>query len=82
MDTGIQVLVWAAIAGHLAWLGLIIQGESPKGIRKYLGWPFLGLGFVFMFLIASEIVLNMLIGPIPGITAFVTAFGMWVRSFF
>jgi hypothetical protein len=76
--TGLRVLLWAALAGGFAWVGTKIQGDTPKGARKYLGWPFIGLGCFFFFLAGMEIVVNFFGGLLLELWALVT----WVRSLF
>jgi hypothetical protein len=76
--TGFRVLLWAGIAAGFAWLGLRIRGDKPQGGRKYLAWPFLGLGCFFFFLAGMEIVVNFFGGLLLELWALVT----WVRSLF
>jgi hypothetical protein len=76
--TGLRVLLWAAIAAGLVWLGKQVQGDSPKGARKILAWPFFGLGFFFFFLAGSEIVVNFFGGLLLELWGIIT----WVRNLF
>ena len=77
-STGFHVLVWAGIATALLWVGLKVSGDSPKGVRRYLAWPFFGLALFCMFLLVTEMYANMLTPVVRG----VISLGQWIRSFF
>jgi hypothetical protein len=55
---GLHVLLLGAIASGFVWVGLKIKGDKPTRKRTILALPFVGLGFVFLALIAVDMWAN------------------------
>jgi hypothetical protein len=70
-ETGIVVLVQAAIAGGCAWVAVRLSERIKSPIlRALLTWPFYALAFIFLASVAVTIYWNMF-GPIV----------LWIGSF-